>query len=162
MNTVSTRSRGFTLIEMMVALAALAIVVVFATPVLQNNAARSDMKEATDQIAQAFLQAKNAARINNSNVRLTLTTNEMGNRVTFAFDNGSSISDSGQMLPAVVLPETVSVITETPEFVFSRLGVVNTTGSIALVSTARSELSSTVAINTLMGHAITSFDSLNG
>lgn len=162
MNTVSTRSRGFTLIEMMVALAALAIVVVFATPVLQNAAARSDMQEATDQVAQAFLQAKNAARINNSKVRLTLTTNEMANRITFEFANGSSISDSGQMLPVVVLPETVSVITETPEFVFSGLGVVNTTGTIALVSTARSGLSSTVAINTLMGRATSSIDSLNG
>lgn len=150
--------QGFTLIEMMVALAVLAILVVFGSPALENSGARSDMKKATDQVAQAFREAKNAARANNSAVTVTLTTNETANSISFLFSNGTDTADSGQTLPTIVLPERVTVETATPEFTFDSLGMVNTTGSIALISAANADFASTVAINTLMGHVTSSYD----
>jgi prepilin-type N-terminal cleavage/methylation domain-containing protein len=151
------RYQGFTIIEMMVALSVLAILLAFATPALQNSAARSDIKQATDQVAQAFARAKNAARINNSGVKLTLSTNESNNTITFEFLDAPdadkpNIAASGESLPDVRLPGKISVTAAISEFNYNPMGMIDATGTVTLASTTNPDFSSTVAVNTLLGH----------
>jgi type IV fimbrial biogenesis protein FimT len=153
------KAKGVTLIELLVALSVLAILVAFASPSLQDTAAKASMREATEQVALALRTAKNSARINNASVTVTLTTDEANNTISFAFPNDSNTADSGQTLPQVILPPDITVSSDTPAFVFSPLGMVNTTGSISLASTENEEFSSTVAINSLMGHVTAHYDS---
>ena len=170
MNTVSRKKvSGFTVIEMFIALAVLAILVAVALPSMENVAAKADMKAATDEVAQAFRTAKNAARLTNSSVTVTFTTNESGNNtISFAFANngGAAAADNEgnaqrrMELPVIKLPANVAVDADTAVFTYNSMGMVNATGTIALASTADDKYSSTVAINTLMGHVVTQYDEI--
>jgi len=174
MNTVSrTKVSGFTVIEMFVALAVLAIVLGVAMPSMANAAAKADMESATDQVAQAFRIAKNAARLNNTSVTVTLTDSESGdNTISFAFANGAVDGDGTayadnegkaqrrMALPVIRLPARIAVSGDSTEYTFNPMGMVDGTGTIVLVSTADEQYSSTVAINTLMGHVIAQYDAI--
>ena len=174
MNTVSRKKvSGFTVIEMFIALAVLAILLAVALPSMENVAAKADMKAATDQVAQAFRTAKEAARLTNSSVTVTLTTSGTGNNtVSFAFANGTVDADGTAFannegnaqkrmaLPVIKLPANVAVSADTSVFTYNPMGMVDATGTIALASTADDKYSSTVAINTLMGHVIAQYDAI--
>jgi len=155
---------------MFMALAALAIVFAVALPSLENTAAKADMNAATEQVAQAFRTAKNAARLTSTRVTVTLTANGSGdNTISFAFANGTvdgegtayadneGNAQSRMALPVIRLPAQIAVNGETV-FTYDALGMVDTTGSIALVSTADSDYASTVTINTLMGHVVAQYE----
>jgi hypothetical protein len=60
-------------------------------------------------------------------------------------------------MPALVLPEGISVETNTPEFTFNPLGMVNKTGRIDLRSDASTKLVSRVEIKSLAGQVKTTF-----
>ena len=164
MNTHVRKSHlGVTLIELLVALSVLAILLAFASPALRNTGARADIKQATDQVAQAFRTAKNTARINNSNVTLTLTTNGSANTISLVIVNCSVADEAAnrcqQPLP-VQLPNQVSVTAATSVFTYNPLGMIDATGTIALASTVNSDFASSVAVNTLMGHVTASYNSM--
>jgi prepilin-type N-terminal cleavage/methylation domain-containing protein len=168
MNTISrNKISGFTVIEMFIALAVLAILVTVALPSMENVAAKADMKAATDQVAQAFRTAKNAARLTNTSVRVTFTTNALGNNtISFGFKNNGwldSADDEGNLqrrmtLPVIRLPARIAVNGNTV-FTYDALGMVNPTPStIELVSTANSDYASTVTIDTRMGHVVAQYE----
>lgn len=172
-NTMARKKvSGFTVIEMFIALAVLAILVAVALPSMENVAAKADMKAATDQVAQAFRTAKEAARLTNSSVTVTLSTSGSANTVRFAFANGT-VDAAGtafannegnaqrrMALPVIKLPVNVAVDADTSVFTYNPMGMVNATGTIALASTTDDKYSSTVAINTLMGHVVTQYDAI--
>ncbi len=161
-------NRGVTLIELVIAMAILAIMLALAAPSLQKIAARAEIKDATDIVAQAFRTAKHSARVNNSSVTLTLTTNGSANGISFIFRNAPDpvdepwISDSGTRLPDVQLPEKISVSGATAAFTYSPMGLINATGTITLVSTRDAQFASTVVVNNTMGYITASYASLGG
>ncbi len=152
---IRNKNRGVTLIEMLVALGVLAIVLSTAGPAMQNIAARSDIKQATDQVVQAFRTAKQAARVTNSSVTVSLTTGESDNSISFTIAAGAGMS-----LPALVLPAQISVSSDTTEFTFNSMGMIDGKDTISLASTLNSEHASTVVINNTMGHITASFAAL--
>lgn len=174
MNTVSRkRISGFTVIEMFVALAVLAILLGVALPSIENVVAKADMKAATDQVAQAFRAAKNAARLTNSSVTVTLTTSGSGNNtISFVFANGTvdasgtALADNEgnaqrrMALPVITLPARISVSGNTSTFTYDPLGMIDATGTIAITSIADNQYASTVSINTIMGHIVTQYEHL--
>ncbi len=159
-------NRGFTLIELIIALAVLAIMLAIAVPSMQNVMARSDIKEATDVVTQAFRSAKQTARISNFSVTVTLTTNGSANNISFLFPDGTNMAESGRVLPPIQLPEKISVSGDTVVFTYSPMGMISATGTIpatiTLVSTLNNEHASTVVINSTMGYITASYASLGG
>lgn len=168
MNGISAKGHhGFTVIEMLLVLSAFTIFLAFAVPSFHNSSARAEMKEATDQVAQAFRTAKNVARLTNSTVTMTLTTNRPGdNSISFVFDdtgtNNIDIDIEGSTgkkmtLPGIVLPARVALMGDTSVFSYDALGMVNTTGTITLASTSIPHYTSTVVVNDLMGRVIVDY-----
>jgi prepilin-type N-terminal cleavage/methylation domain-containing protein len=172
MNAVSRKkASGFTVIEMFIALAVLAIVLAVALPSLENTAAKADMKAATDQVAQAFRTAKNAARLTSTRVTVTFTDNESGdNTISFAFANGTvdgegtAYADNEgnaqrrMALPVIRLPAQIAVSGDQTEFTYDPLGMVDAMGTIALASTVEEQYASTVAITSTMGHVVAQYE----
>ena len=158
MNAYTTNgNRGFTLIELFVALAVLAVLLSIAGPAMQHIAARSDIKQATDQVLQAFRTAKQAARVSNSSVTVNLTTGDSDNSISFAI-----VADTGMSLPVMTLPGKISVSGDTAVFTFNSMGMIDSTDTISLASTLDSQHASTIVINNTMGHVTDSFAALGG
>ena len=154
-------NRGVTLIEMMVALAVLAILLSFAGPVLRNTAARSDIKEATDLVVQAFRVTKSAARVTNSSVRMALVTDGVNPVINFTFLNTDDlVSADGMRLPPIRLPQKISVGGDTLEFTFDSMGMIDATDTITLASTINSDHASSVEVVNEMGFVTASIDPL--
>jgi prepilin-type N-terminal cleavage/methylation domain-containing protein len=162
MNVYQTgENRGFTIIEMMIALGVLAILLTVVGPALQNTAARSDLKEATDLVTQAFRITKSAARITNSSVRMELVTDGANPVINFKFLNTDDIiSADGMRLPPIQLPKDISVGGDTLEFTFDPMGIIDATDTITLASTINSDHASSVEVVNNMGHVSASIDRL--
>jgi len=155
-------NRGFTLIELVIALAVLAIMLALAAPSMRNIAARADIKEATDVVVQALRSAKHSARLSNCSVTVTLTTNGSANNISFLFPDGSNTAENGLSLLPIELPEKISVSAATTTFTYNPMGMINATGTITLASTLNNQQASTIVINNTMGYVTASYASMGG
>jgi len=151
--------KGFTVVEMLVAISVIAILLAFAGPTLTNSGANSDIKQATDQVAQAFRAAKMTARVTNTTVFIILNTSD--NRICFAASNidcetdTNLILDGSPPLAPIVLPTNVTVGGDTTSFSFNAMGQISTLDIITLTSDTSSHYASSVAIDSGMGHVTT-------
>ena len=105
---MAVRPRGVTLIEIFVALAALAIVLAVASTPLQRISARADVDIARDSIVGALETARSSARRANTPVRVYLSENASDNRLVAGFSPHRGAIDFYPM-PNYVLPQHVTV-----------------------------------------------------
>ncbi|MDN3454207.1 MULTISPECIES: prepilin-type N-terminal cleavage/methylation domain-containing protein [unclassified Psychrobacter] len=100
-----TTSSGFTLIELMVTIAVLAIIVGIATPSINSQLANQRVKSTTATLANALKEAKNESLIrrqsitlsydNNSNPKMiNITDADAGKIASYRYDSKSIIKSS--------------------------------------------------------------------
>lgn len=93
-------SRGFTLVELMVTIAVMAIIVSIAAPSFSNQMARQRQKDAASSIEAVLKQAKSEARILNKNITVTYASNNIkasessGDIITQSINSSVTISAS--------------------------------------------------------------------
>jgi len=135
------REGGFTLIELMVVIAMVAILAGVIVPGMGGMVARSSIGTAEQDLMQALRTAKSVARDHNTKVTVTLVKGS---------SNIAMASSDGSFAQTVALPASASP-TVGDVFVFNGQGLVDKTGAITLVSARDVNLTRTVTIQTLFG-----------
>ena len=148
------RSKGVSVVELLIVLSVIAVMLALAAPSLQSVAARADIKAAAEDVSQAVRMAKNTARVTSQPVTVTFSTGTSGNSISFAFADGGDTSSSGLKLPSMDITEKISVATELPAITFDPMGLIVgfTAGTIVLTSTVDSSKAMTVSIVNNLGY----------
>ncbi len=142
---------GFTLLELMVTLAVLAVSAYLAAPSIVAMYAKTEIKSAQQDVVQALRKAKQYAKSLNTSVTVTFTQNATDNKISFVFPNGSNQLPDGTRMSDIVLPGQVTVSGANASYKFNSLGIVDNTGAIKLTSSRDSNKFKTVTVLNLIG-----------
>ena len=147
------RSRGITLVEILLVISVLVILLSFAMPSVGSATARAELKAAFENVQYSVDAARNAARMTESSVSLNIVStgseppgfssdlSAAGSAQTITFD-----SAAGPGLQDYQLPEGIRLVADRASYVFDGRGLVSEPGHLLLVSEADESLTSTVEI----------------
>lgn len=91
------KSRGFTLIELMVTIVVLAIIAVMAAPSFSNILLKQNLKKSTQELAEVFTKARAKAAFERRQITVQLNTVEVADTETQLnwMPNGKAVLKSG-------------------------------------------------------------------
>lgn len=142
-----TRTRGITLVEILIVISLLIIVLSFAIPSVGNATARAELSAATENVNYSIDAARDAARRAEKPVRLTIEA--LGpdglQTITFRFE-GNTAKRAGPGLQDYHLPESIRLVADQDRFVFDRRGLIEKPGRILLVARDDESLTATLEI----------------
>jgi len=149
-NPVS-RSRGITLVEILLVISLLVILLSFAMPTVGNATARAELKATVENVQYSVAAARNVARLTESSLALNIESSPAENvqRITFSRPQehqGEQGGTQGLDLQEYRLPEGVLLVSEHEQFVFDPRGLVGEAGRIMLVSAADESISATIEV----------------
>jgi len=144
------RSRGVTLIEILLVLGLLVIIASFAAPSMSNASARADMRAASENLQYSIRTARNTARMTESTVTMNILEEGPGNqgqRVTFSVSR-PGLTDTGKSgLQEDLLPVGIKLVSESSSYEFDGRGMVQNPGVITLVSMTDESLTTSFEVN---------------
>ena len=142
------RSRGITLVEILLVIGLLVLLAGFAVPSFGTATVRAEMKAALENLEYSIGTARNVARLTDSSVSLTIIEGSGAASQTITFSQ-SARGDGrhGPDIPDYVLPEGLELRSEQQQFVFDSRGLVEHPGRIVLVSRQDGTISDTLEIN---------------
>jgi Tfp pilus assembly protein FimT len=154
-NPVS-RSRGITLVEILLVISLLVILLSFAMPTVGNATARAELKATVENVQYSVAAARNVARMTESSLALNIESSPAENvqKITFsrpqerqsALGQGAQGEAQGLGLQEYRLPEGILLVSEHEQFVFDPRGLVGEAGRIMLVSAADESISATIDV----------------
>jgi type II secretory pathway pseudopilin PulG len=148
LKSTAHRSKGITVIEILVVLGLLAILASFAMPSASTTATRAELKAAVENVQYSFQQARNLARTTESNISVSIPVAMEGSVQTIRF---SSLSrGKHKTIPELQdykLPGDIVMISDHDSFLFDQRGLVETSGQVLLVSRLDDAVKSTIDIN---------------
>lgn len=149
-NPVS-RSRGITLVEILLVISLLVILLSFALPTVGNATARAELKATVENVQYSVAAARNVARMTESNLALNIESSPAENvqKITFSRPPehpGARGGADGLGLQEYRLPKGVLLVAEHQQFVFDPRGRVGEAGRIMLVSAADESISATIDV----------------
>lgn len=137
------RSRGFTLLELIVAMAVVMVVVSLSATYFSYSMADSRSAQATQIVVQTLRAARSRAMELSSNVTVTID----GSAVTAQVQNGAASTVRTE------LPTGVA-ISGTNTFVFNPTGIASTAGAVNIASSASNRVESRVVTVSALGQII--------
>jgi Tfp pilus assembly protein FimT len=144
------RSRGITLVEILLVISLLVLLLSFALPTVGNTTARAELKATLENVQYSIGAARNAARLTESSVALNIESSaDRVQKITFSQPEESRRTrgdTNGLHLQEYRLPEGVRLESEIDQFVFDARGLVHEPGRILLVSVADESISSAIDI----------------
>lgn len=144
------RSRGITLVEVLLVISLLVILLSFAMPSVGNATARAELRATHENVEYSISAARNVARMNESAVQLSIETSpdQRVQKITFASppDSGRS-GATGPALQEYRLPEGIRLLADREQYVFDPYGLLSHPGRLMLVSTADDDVTSTIEID---------------
>jgi type II secretion system protein H len=120
-------STGFTLMEMMVVIALIAIVLGLATPALTNHLRQRGVREAADQLVMDLQRAKMLAIARNANCAIIIDA--ANNRYTNSLTN--EIVELGRYRGGVIF---AAPLPDPPQFTFTSQGLCSDPGELFLTN----------------------------
>lgn len=138
------RSKGVTLVEILLVIALLVIVLSFAIPSMGGASAKADMLAAVENVEYSVKAARNAARMSEKGTSLEITRQAGASSQALKFTRAGS--ENGIGIPEYRLPEDIELVTNQAVFEFDERGLVRNPGAITLVSRADEAISETIEI----------------
>ncbi len=133
--------KGFTLVELIVVIAIVALLAGIVLPGMSGIVTRSSIETAQQDLMQSLRKAKIVAR--NRNTRVTITLVKNSNVINLSSSDGSYNQNS--TMPSSTTPNASNT------FVFSPMGLIDKTGTITIVSSRDATLTRSITIQTLFG-----------
>jgi type II secretory pathway pseudopilin PulG len=148
LNHPVTRTRGITLVEILLVISVLAIVMAFALPAADTAAARAELKAAVENLEYSVGTARNVARMTESSISLEIESfpGDEPQTINFSYP-GQNPGKRGPDINPYRLPEGIELVSDLDRFVFDPRGMVEQPGRILLVSRADEEITSALDIN---------------
>jgi competence protein ComGC len=142
------RSRGVTLVEILLILSLLVILLSFAMPSIGSATARAELKATVENVQYSVSAARNVARMTESSVALNIQSSPADKIQTITFSRPEeSMGAPGVGLQEYRLPEGIRLVSDHERFVFDSRGLVGEAGRILLVSAADESISSAVDVD---------------
>ena len=107
-------SSGFTLIELMVTIAVLAIIVSIAAPNISTQLANQRVKSTTATLANALKEAKAESLIRRQNVTVTYNNTSTPKVITITTPNSTTIANYSYNVKNTIKPDTAITIVFEP------------------------------------------------
>ena len=128
------RSRGITLVEILLVISLLVIILSFAIPSLSGATAKADMTAAVENVEYSIQTARNTARLHETGIAVEFITHagEPSRAIAFRVVDPGKGGATG--IPEYRLPEDIELVTDKASFVFDQRGLVENPGIITLVS----------------------------
>lgn len=139
------RSRGVTLIEILLVIASLVIILSFAIPSMSTVTAKADMTAAVENVEYSIATARKTARLFESGVTIEFKTYAGEPGQVIAFTPGKRGVGAG--IPEYRLPEDIELVADQASFAFDRRGLVENPGTITLVSRVDGSITETIPVN---------------
>ncbi len=139
-----SRSRGVTLVEILLVIALLVIVLSFAIPTMGNASARAEMQVAVENVTYSVKMARNTARLGEDRVELAYGTRAGEPSQTLSFNRPDS--GRGTDIADYRLPDSIELVADQASFLFDERGLVENPGTITLVSRDDESLTETIDV----------------
>ena len=148
------RSRGITLVEILLVISLLVILLSFAIPTAGSASARAELKAAVENVEYSIGTARNVARMTESGISLDLVHPDnpsvltaLPQRIAFSTPDGGEDDKAISLhLQEYSLPPGIRMVAERERFLFDERGLVVEPGRILLVSTADESISSAIEV----------------
>lgn len=150
-----SRSRGITLVEILLVISLLVILLSFAMPTVGNATARAELKATVENVQYSVTAARNVARMSESSIAMNIESSPAENiqRITFSRPPDSRVTQGGAQagtpelgLQEYRLPAGIRLVSDHERFVFDPRGLVGEAGRIMLVSAADESISSAIDV----------------
>jgi len=143
----ASRSRGITLVEILMVVGLLAILISFAIPSVGGAAAQAEMTATVENFEYSIQATRNIARMNETGVSLHFETlpHEAGQRITFTSPD-QSVQDDVRLLQDYRPPRGIQFIPDHDSFVFDEKGLVKNPGNVQLISIKNESITETLRI----------------
>jgi len=130
----NTRSKGISIVEVLIALGVLAIFLSFATPALRGASAKAELRAAVENLEFSIRTARYTARQFERDVLLNLNTDPLAERhsVSFTFPDGNA-GFTSPLQDFQFSPE-IRLVSDTSSIRFDRRGMLKLPVQVALVS----------------------------
>lgn len=138
------RSKGVTLVEILLVIALLVILLSFAIPSMSGATAKADMMAAVENVEYSIETARNTARMNESGIIVDFKSFAGEQAQVISFSRKKSGQTAG--IPDFRLPEEIELVTNQENYVFDKRGLVATPGMITLVSRVDETVTATVEV----------------
>ena len=146
--TKKTRSRGISLIEILIALGVLVVFLSFATPTLKNATAKTELQAAAENLEFSIHSARNTARQLETDVVMQLH-NDLSREqysISFSFPSRNAELNNASLLQDVAFSPGVRLVSDAPSVRFDSRGIPELPVQILLVSNQDERINKTVQI----------------
>lgn len=145
-----SRSRGVTLVEILLVIAVLAILLSFAMPSVGNATARAELKAAAENVQYSMDAARKLARMTESSVAVNIGPASKPDSESGG-ESGSGgephrITFSKPEIQDYLLPASVRLVADHDRYVFDSRGLVAEPGRVMLLSASDESISSVIDI----------------
>ena len=130
------KENGFTLIELMVTIAVLAIIAMMAAPSMGNLLEKQRFQKKERELLSVLTQAKSQAILTRANITANLNSTSVNTDTTINWDKGSNVTLTIQTLAA---DQTLGNYSGT-SLIFDKNGLVSGLNQDALISLCNSKL----------------------
>lgn len=141
------RSKGITLIEIILVIGLLTVLLSFAAPSFSAAAAKAEMSAALENVRYSLTAARRTARMSESPVVVNIpsATDVIPQMITFSAPGKRGV-DSVLQIQKLVLPEDITLVSDHSSFEFDERGLVKNPGQILLVSKVDESITSVIEI----------------
>lgn len=143
-----SRSRGVTLVEILLVVAMLVILLSFAMPSVGTATARAELKAAVENVQYSIDAARNLARMTESSVTVNIGPASQPEAPAGAESSGEPqrIMFSRPEIQDYALPADIRLVADHDSYVFDSRGLVQEPGRVTLLSAADESISSAIDI----------------
>lgn len=145
-----SRSRGVTLVEILLVVAVLVILVSFAMPSVGNATVRAELKAAVENVQYSIDAARNLARMTESSVAVNIRPASQPETATGAESRSGGepqrIMFSRPEIQDYLLPAGIRLVADHDTYVFDSRGLVLEPGRVTLLSATDESIASAIDI----------------
>ena len=147
--TARTRSRGISMVEILIALGILVVFLSFASTSISHVSSKAELRSAVENMEFSIRMARTTARQLDTGVvmHLNLDPVEKRNSVTFSFPTDELSPASNSLLQEFQFPPTIRLVSDVTSVNFDQRGMVPLPVKVMLVSNQNEDLNQLVVID---------------
>ena len=154
-STFQSFQRGLTLVEVLMSLAAGAVLLAVVSPSLETSAIRTEVETTTSRVSQAFHIARETARLSGTPVTLSFTDISRTGSIRLSYADGTSPQADGMHIPPLLVGGDVRLTASPDTYTFAPVGIIerfDPDSRVQVESTLDSAYRAVVRLSNGIGH----------